>query len=113
MSMRRLAPALVAAAWIGIACAGTDLAPTPYAQGQAAYDAGHYAEAVAHFRRAAAAGDPRSAEILALMLRFGPRLYPQGVPADATEAGKWAAVAAERRAADPAWTRRIAEADRP
>ncbi len=73
---------------------------------------------LAHFRRAAAAGDPRSAEILALMLRFG---HPggrirKGVPADATEAGEMGR--GGRRAARPRvgtrpWTRRIAQRTAP
>jgi len=67
------------------------------ADGLAAYERGHDAQAIAYFRRAAEAGDARSAEILALMYRFGPRLFHAGVPADPAEAAKWAAVAAEAR----------------
>ncbi len=99
----------IAIAWLGSAHAATDVAPAPYAEGLVAYDAGHYEEALAHFRRAAKAGDGRSAEMLALMLRLGPRLYPRGVPVDTAEAAQWAAVAAEwrgRRAVDPAMTTR-------
>jgi TPR repeat protein len=66
-------------------------------EGLVAYERGHDAEAVACFRRAAEAGDARSAEMLALMYRFGPRLFAPGVSADAAESAKWAAVAAEAR----------------
>ena len=66
-------------------------------RGLVAYERGHDAEALAYFRRAAEAGDTQSAEIVALMYRFGPQLYPAGVPADAAEAAKWAAIAAEAR----------------
>lgn len=62
--------------------------------GLAAYERGHYAEALAAFRRAAESGDVRSAEMLALMYRHGPRLYPAGVPANPGEAARWAAIAA-------------------
>ena len=66
-------------------------------QGLAAYERCHDAEAIAYFRQAAEAGDVRSAEMLALMYRFGPSLFAQGVAADAAESAKWAAVAAEAR----------------
>ena len=66
-------------------------------QGLAAYERGHDAEAAAYFRRAAEAGDARSAEILALMYRFGAELFPRGVTADAAESAKWAAIAADAR----------------
>jgi TPR repeat protein len=46
---------------------------------------------------AAEAGDVRSAEMLALMYRFGPRLFAPGVAADAAESAKWAAIAADMR----------------
>lgn len=62
------------------------------------YANGHYAMAVMHFRRAAEEGDARSAEILALMYRFGPRLYGAGVPEDPAESARWAALAGGRRA---------------
>lgn len=61
------------------------------------YAKGHYATAAAHFRRAAEAGDVRSAEILALMYRVGPRLYGESVPVDAAESARWAMLAASRR----------------
>jgi len=66
-------------------------------EGLAAYERGHDLEAAGYFRRAAEAGDARSAEILALMYRFGPSLFAQGVAADAAEAAKWAAIAADAR----------------
>lgn len=66
-------------------------------EGLAAYERGHDAEAAAYFRRAAEAGDARSAEMLALMYRLGPQLFHAGVPADAAEVAKWAAVAADAR----------------
>lgn len=68
-------------------------------QGLLDYERGHYAAALVHFRDAALAGDTRSAEILALMHRFGPQLYGAGVPADRDASARWAAIAAERRAA--------------
>lgn len=77
-------------------------------RGLAAYERGHDADAAAYFRRAAEAGDARSAEILALMYRFGTKLFPQGVTADAAESAKWAAIAADarrREAAAPVATR--------
>jgi len=67
-----------------------------FAQGIAEYDAGHYAQAVQHFRQAADTGDARAPQILALMYRFGDRLYGSQVREDATEAARWAKVAAER-----------------
>lgn len=66
-------------------------------EGLAAYERGHDAEAAACFRRAAEAGDARSAEILALMYRFGPSLFAQEVAVDAAESAKWAAMAADAR----------------
>jgi hypothetical protein len=70
-------------------------------QGLLAYERGHYAVALVHFRDAALAGDARSAEILALMHRYGPQFYGAAVPADRAASARWAAVAAERRAAAP------------
>jgi len=61
------------------------------------YAKGHYATAAAHFRRAADLGDARSAEILALMYRLGPRIYGESFPADAAESARWAVLAASRR----------------
>lgn len=71
-------------------------------EGLAQYEMGHYTAAAAAFRRAADDGDPRSAEILALMYRYGPRLYGDAFPADASEAARWAAVATQRRTAQAA-----------
>lgn len=80
--------------------AGAPRAASPREQwresGLAAYERGMDAEAVPYFRRAAEAGDARSAEMLALMYRPGSRLYP-GISANAAESAKWAAVAAEAR----------------
>jgi len=70
-------------------------------QGLLAYERGHFAVALVHFRDAALAGDARSAEILALMHRLGPQLYGAEVPADPVAAVRWAAIAAERHAATP------------
>lgn len=71
-------------------------AATSREEGLLAYERGHYAAAIVHFRDAALAGDARSAEILALMYRYGPRLYGAQVPADPVEAARWAAIAAQR-----------------
>ncbi|MCC6195667.1 MAG: hypothetical protein IT518_14485 [Burkholderiales bacterium] len=80
------------------------------AAGLAAYEKGHDVEAVAYFLRAGETGDARSAEILALMYRLGPKLFPIGVSADPILAAKWAAVAAEarRREASAAMASRVA-----
>ena len=68
-------------------------------QGLAEYEIGHYAQAVQYFRSAAALGDARSPELLALMYRLGERLYGDQVRADAIEAARWAEMAADRRRA--------------
>jgi len=62
--------------------------------GLAAYERGHDVQAIAYFRRAAEGGDARSAEILALMYRFGPQLFRTGVAVDPAESARWAAAAA-------------------
>ncbi|MEO8345701.1 MAG: hypothetical protein ABI607_08410, partial [Betaproteobacteria bacterium] len=54
------------------------------------------------FQSAAETGDARSAEILALMYRFGPRLYGDQVTVDAAKSAYWAALAADRRRVDAA-----------
>jgi TPR repeat protein len=95
--MRARIALLIGLLWMPVA-QSADAPWAPWrAEGLAAYERGHDAEAAAHFRRAAELGDARSAEMLALMYRFGPRLYPGGVPDDAAEAAKWAAVAADAR----------------
>ncbi len=94
--MRAFAAALMLVAWIPLACAEASPGERWREAGLAAYERGQDSEAVSNFRRAAEAGDARSAEMLALMYRLGPRLYP-GVAADGAEAAKWAAVAAEAR----------------
>jgi len=76
--------------------------PSLYEEGLVAYERGHDAEAAAYFRRAAEGGDVRSAEMLALMYRFGPRLFGPGVAADAAESARWAGIAAEGRRRDVA-----------
>ena len=68
-------------------------------QGLAEYERGHYAAAAAAFRHAADEGDARSAEILALMYRYGSGLYGAAFAGDAAEAKRWAATAADRRQA--------------
>lgn len=95
--MRARLALLIGLLWMPLAQAA-DAPGAPWRdEGLAALERGHDAEAAAYFRRAAAAGDARSAEILALMYRFGPRLFPGGVPVDAAEAGRWAAVAVDAR----------------
>lgn len=84
--------------WLATAHAEDDGAESSRARGLLAYEKGHYAAAVAHFRRAAEEGDARSAEILALMYRFGPRFYGAQCPEDAVESARWAALAGSRRA---------------
>lgn len=74
-------------------------AATMREQGLVEYEIGHYREAVLHFRRAADAGDARSAEILCLMYRLGPTLYGGQVAASPVEAARWAARAADGRVA--------------
>lgn len=76
--------------------AGNPVADTLRELGMAEYEIGHYALAAQHFRRAAEMGDARSPEILALMYRYGERLYGNQVRADAAEAARWAAMASER-----------------
>ncbi len=95
--MRSLLALLIGLLWMPVAQAADAPWARWRAEGLAAYERGHDAEAAAYFRRAAELGDARSAEILALMYRFGRRLYPGGVPSDAAEAAKWAAVAADSR----------------
>jgi TPR repeat protein len=106
--MRAQIAVMAGLAWLPFAHASENDAATSFANGLAAYERGCDAEAAAHFRQAAASGDGRSAEILSLMYRFGPRLFPGGIPADAAEASKWADVAAEarRRAANAPVTTR-------
>lgn len=70
-----------------------------YDQGLVEYEIGHYAQALQHFRSAAAAGDVRAPERLALMHRFGERLYGDQVAVDPVEAAHWANVAANQKRA--------------
>lgn len=80
-----------------VAHAGDPRADALRERGLVEYAKGHYAAAIVHFRDAAELGDQRSAEILALMYRVGPRLYGDGVASDAAESDRWAAVATSSR----------------
>lgn len=93
--MKRFSPFVVGAMWFLNAHGGEPDAAREL--GIAEYEAGHYAVAVPHFRRAAELGDPRAPEILALMFRYGERLYGDQILADPAVAAHWAAVAASRR----------------
>lgn len=64
----------------------------------AAYRIGDFKRAAALFEVAAVQGDPRSAETLALMHRYGPSVFGAGFVADAKMARYWAARAAEAKA---------------
>lgn len=89
---------VVAAATVARSAAPAELPTAVLLEaGLAAYDRGHDMQAIAYFRRAAEGGDARSAEILALMYRFGPRLFRVGVVADPAESARWAAAAADAR----------------
>ncbi len=98
--MRRLCGLVLAAGWLTIANAGDRDMTLLREQGLLEYDHGRYAAAVILFQGAADAGDARSAEILALMYRFGPQLYGDQVTADAAKSAQWAALAADRRRID-------------
>jgi len=100
--MRRLCGLILAAGWLTIAHAGDRDLALLREQGLLEYDIGHYAAAVILFQSAAEAGDARSAEVIALMYRFGPRLYGDQVAVDAAKSAHWAAIAADRRRADVA-----------
>ncbi len=63
-------------------------------QGLLEYENGHYAAAAIHFQSAAESGDARSAEVLALMYRFGARLYGDQLNADAAKTAYRAALPA-------------------
>lgn len=107
--MRRLCTLIIAAGWLGLAHAGDPAVERLREQGLLEYDRGHYVAALIHFQHAAEAGDPRSAEILALMYRFGAQLYGDQVAADAGKCAHFAAMASERRlvaVANPASERR-------
>lgn len=92
-----LAPALLMA----IAGTAVTLSDEPGAatfrmeRGLAAYEKSRYADAIAEFRRAAAAGNSRAEEILGFMFLHGPDLYGADVPADRDEAVRWFARAAK------------------
>ena len=93
--MKRLVPLAVGAMWLLNAHAGEPDAAREL--GITEYEAGHYAVAVQHLRRAAELGDPRAPEILALMYRYGERLYGEQIRADPAEAAHWTALAVDRR----------------
>ena len=67
-------------------------------QAIAAYESGHYPVAARFFRIAAEQGDAHSAETLALMYRYGSRIYGPSFAADPKLAAHWAARASEARA---------------
>ena len=100
--MRRLCGMILAAGWLTIAHAGDRDSALLREQGLLEYDNGHYAAAVILFQGAAEAGDARSAQIIALMYRFGPRLYGDQVAVDAAKSAHWAAIAADRQRVDAA-----------
>jgi len=97
LNMRRFYRLVLATGWLTIAHAGDRAAELMREQGLLEYENGHYAAAAIHFQNAAESGDARSAEVLALMYRFGARLYGEQVHADAAKSAHWAAVAADRR----------------
>ena len=94
---------LVANDWQAIAAtdastlAGRTEGSVQLGRGLEEYDLGHYAQAVLNLRRAAGLGDARATELLALMFRYGERLYGVQVPADRAEAARWEAIASGRR----------------
>ncbi len=107
--MHRFFGLILAAGWVTVAQASDAALDSLRERGLLEYDNGHYAAAVAHFQIAAEAGDSRSAEILALMYRFGAQLYGDQVPADATKSAHFLAKAPDRRLVDttnPASARR-------
>lgn len=95
--MTRLLTWVACALWLQSASAGNTESDAFLALGLAEYEIGHYAAAAQQFRRAAAMGDARAPEMLALMYRFGERLYGSQIRADAAAAAHWADVAADRR----------------
>ncbi len=100
--MCRLCWLILGAGWLTIANAGDRDLALLREQGLLEYDNGHYAAAVILFQGAAEAGDTRSAEIIALMYRFGPKLYGKQVAVDAAKSAHWVAIAADRRRVDVA-----------
>jgi hypothetical protein len=64
------------------------------------YDAGHFEIAATHLLLAAELGDPRSAEMLALMYRYGEQLYGNAFHADQASAQRWLSVAIALRRTD-------------
>ena len=97
--MRRLCGLIFAAGWLTFAHASDPAVESQREHGLLEYNNGHYSAAMIHFQIAAEAGDSRSAEILAMMHRFGPRLYGDQVTVDAVKSAHWAAMASRRRVA--------------
>lgn len=98
--MKSLGALAITGFCLNFAHAGNLAADAHLQQGLAEYENGHYAVAARHFRDAAANGDTRAPEILALMFRYGERLYGNQFAADTAEAARWATLAVERRSAD-------------
>lgn len=94
--MKRLLTLVVCATWLHAAIAGNADSDGILELGLAEYEIGHYAAAAHQFRRAAEMGDARAPAMLALMYRFGERLYGNQIRANAAEAAYWADMAAER-----------------
>jgi hypothetical protein len=74
-----------------------DSAESAFRRGIGEYESARYADAMVQLQRAAELGDVRAAEILALMYRYGERLYGDQVRADAAKAAHFAALAARFR----------------
>lgn len=94
--MKRLLTLVVCATWFHAAIAGNADSAAILELGLAEYEIGHYAAAAHQFRRAAELGDARAPAMLALMYRYGERLYGSQIRADGVEAAYWADRATER-----------------
>jgi TPR repeat protein len=75
----------------------TDAIKTSRSDAMAAYRIGDFKRAAALFQVAADQGDQKSAEILALMHRYGPAVFGAGFVADAKMARYWAGRAAHAK----------------
>lgn len=91
-SRKRLAPGIAIAA--SLAC-GTAASAGPLEDGQAAWNAGHFAKAMEILRPLAEAGDPAAQYRVGWMYDTA-----QGVPEDIAEADRWFLAAAEKGHAD-------------
>ena len=80
-----------------VVAAAAEAVPAARRDAIAAYEAGHYAQAAELFRVAAEQGDARSAEALALMHRFGSKMYGAGFATSPKLASYWATKASEGR----------------